>query len=353
MKKLISIFLALTMVAGIAGCTPKTETKTEAPKEDAAAPKEDAEAPKDDAAAGSGDYKIAVVPKMTSIAWFERMEVGVKEYNEKNGTSYYYGGSVEGTDQAAYVESLLAQDYDAICVVPFDTEALEPILQKARDKGILVITHEASSMQNIDFDIEAFDNDAYGEHFMEAMAKATGEKGDYIQLVGALTSATHMQWTSAAEKLQLEKYPNMKKYGIYETADDQDQAYNKVKEALTANPNIAAIQGSAMGDVAGAARAVEELGLAGKVKIIGTSLVSVSGKYVENGTIDTIGFWDPALAGQAMIEVAKAALDKKATDGLSLPVTGYETLTLDGKVFNASAWIDVTKENVADEAYNF
>ena len=25
-----------------------------------------------------GDYTIAVVPKLTSIAWFQRMEVGVK-----------------------------------------------------------------------------------------------------------------------------------------------------------------------------------------------------------------------------------------------------------------------------------
>lgn len=356
MKKFISIFLALAMIAGFAGCTAKPdeskpETQTQAPKE-GETPTE-AQAPKEGEESQTGDYKIAIVPKMTSIAWFERMEEGVKQYNEQNGTNYYYGGSVEGADQAAYVESLLAQDYNAICVVPFDTEALEPILQKAREKGIVVITHEASSMQNVDYDIEAFDNDAYGEHFMEEIAKVTGGKGDYIQLVGALTSATHVQWTTAAEKLQQEKYPDMKKYGVYETADDQDQAYNKVKEALTANPNIVAIQGSAMGDVAGAARAVEELGLSGKVKIIGTSLVSVSSKYVENGTIDMIGFWDPALAGQAMIELAKATLDGKVADGLSLPIKGYETLTLEGKVFNAAAWIDVTKENVTDPAYDF
>ena len=329
MKKFVAMLLALLMVLSLAACG----------------------APADEG--GDDGYKIAIVPKMTSIAWFERMEVGIKEYNTAKGTNYFYGGSSDGAGQAAYVEGLLAQDYDAICVVPFDTEALEPILQKAREQGIIVITHEAAGMTNIDYDIEAFDNEDYGRHFMEQIAAAVEGKGEYIQMVGATTSASHMQWVGAAEELQKSKYPDMKQVGLLESADDQDQAYNKVKEALTANPNIVAIQGSAMGDVAGAARAVEELGLSGKVKVIGTSLVSVSGKYVESGTISSIGFWDPALAGQAMIEIAIAALENKAADGLALSVDGYEKLKLVDKVFYASAWIDVDINNVKDPAYGF
>lgn len=330
MKKFVAMLLALMMVLSLAACGG---------------------APADQG--GDDGYKIAIVPKMTSIAWFERMEVGINDYNKANGTSYFYGGSSDGAGQAAYVEGLLAQDYDAICVVPFDTEALEPILQKAREQGIIVITHEAAGMTNIDYDIEAFDNEDYGRHFMEQIAAAVEGKGEYIQMVGATTSASHMQWVGAAEELQKSKYPDMKQVGLLESADDQDQAYNKVKEALTANPNIVAIQGSAMGDVAGAARAVEELGLSGKVKVIGTSLVSVSGKYVESGTISSIGFWDPALAGQAMIEIAIAALENKAADGLALTVPGYEKLKLVDKVFYASAWIDVDINNVKDPAYGF
>lgn len=49
-------------------------------------------------AADGKDYKIAVVPKMTNIAWFQRMEDGVNEYNDENGTDVFYGGSAEGAD---------------------------------------------------------------------------------------------------------------------------------------------------------------------------------------------------------------------------------------------------------------
>ena len=226
---------------------------------------------------------------------------------------------------------------------------------KAREAGIVVISHEASGMTNIDYDIEAFNNEAYGEHFMEHLGEAVGGEGEYIFEVGSLTSESHNQWVDAAKALQEEKFPNMSQYGDkIETADDQSQSYDKVKEVLTANPNIVAIQGSAMPDVAGAALAVEELGLAGKVKIAGTSLVSVAGKYVEDGTIDMISFWDPALAGQAMIELAVKVLDgEEITDGLDLGVEGYTGLSLVDKVLYGQAWIDVTAENVDDPAYDF
>jgi simple sugar transport system substrate-binding protein len=284
------------------------------------------------------------------------MEQGVKEYNQKNGTDIYYGGSTDGSGQAAYVESLLSQNYDAICVVPFDTEALQPILEKAKAAGITVITHEAASYTGtgcMDYDIEAFDNTAYGEHF----AKMIGDKNPkakVLQCVGALTSASHNEWCDGAVAYAKTNYPDMTFVADrIESSDDQDTAYNKVKEALTADPTITAIEGSAMGDIAGAARAVEELGMAGKVELVGTSLVSVSGKYVTDGTIDTISFWDPALAGQAMIELATAVLDGKANDSLSLDVKGYDKLTLKKDVYYANAWIDVNKDNVTDDAYNF
>lgn len=303
------------------------------------------------------DYRIAVVPKLTSISWFQRMEVGVKDFAAETGVDAFYTGPSEGDGalQAQAIEDLIAQGVDAICVVPFSTEALEPVLKKAREAGILVITHEASTMTNIDYDIEAFDNADYGRHFMDILGDMTNGEGEYVVTVGSLTSESHNQWVDAAIELQKEKYPNMSQYGDkIETADNQSTAYNKIKEVLTANPNIKAIQGSAMPDVVGAALAVEELGLQGKIAIAGTSLVSVCSKYIQNGTIEVGSFWDPALAGKAMIKLAIKVLDGETVEsGLDLGIEGYDNLTLDGKVLSGQAWIDITKDNVNDPAIDF
>lgn len=343
-KRLLSLILCAAMTAAmLMGCgsvDDSTEQKTENTKTEE-----------------KGEYTIAVVPKLTALAWYERMEEGVEEYAEETGVDAFFTGPSEadGALQAQCIEDLISQGVDAICVVPFSTESLESVLKKARDQGIVVITHEAPGMTNVDYDIEAFENAEYGEHLMEALGEACEGTGKYIQTVGALTSASHMEWVEAAENYQKENFPDMSKYGdLVETSDDQDTAYNKVKEVLTANPEIVGIQGSAMPDISGAALAVEEMGLSGKVKLAGTALVSNAGEYVRNGTIDMISFWDPALAGKAMIEAAVKVLNGETLeDGVDLGVEGYHSMKLEGNVLTGDAWIDVTDENVDDPEYDF
>jgi simple sugar transport system substrate-binding protein len=312
------------------------------------------------ATTGSGSgHTIAVVPKMTGITWFQRMQAGVEEYAKETGENVTYGGPATGdnSQQVAYVEDLIAKKVDAICIVPFDTKGMEDVLKKARKAGIVVIAHEASDMTNIDYDIEAFTNKNYGEHFMKILGKATGGKGSYLQFVGSLGSKSHNEFVDAAQAYQKENFPDMRVAGgRIETKDDSANAKAKTIEAIKANPDLKAIEGSASTDVVGAAQAVEELGLTGKVAITGTSNVSIAGKYIKNGTINSISFWDPALSAKAMINLANQILDgKKVQNGMDLNVDGYKKMTLTGdKVLVAQdAWIDVTKANVDNPDYNF
>jgi simple sugar transport system substrate-binding protein len=41
------------------------------------------------------------------------------------------------------IEDIITKGVDAVCVVPTEANALGPVLQKARDAGIVVITHES------------------------------------------------------------------------------------------------------------------------------------------------------------------------------------------------------------------
>jgi simple sugar transport system substrate-binding protein len=300
-------------------------------------------------------HTIVTVVKLSGIAWFNRMETGVKEYAKESGNNATQIGpaSADAALQVQLIEDLIAKKVDAITVVPNSPEALEPVLGKALQAGIKVIGHEASSMKNVTYDVEAFDNGAYGEHLMKALAEAMGEEGEYAVFVGHLTAKTHNEWVDAAIAYQKEHYPKMKlATDKIESNEQQQTAYAKTKELLRTYPNLKGIQGSAGEDVAGAALAVEEAGLEGKVKIVGTSLVSVSGPYLESGTINMISFWDPAKAGIAMNKLAALAIDGKAvTDGMDLGVEGYNKVQLKDKVVYGQAWVDVTKENMGN--YDF
>lgn len=352
MKKYLAMLLVLVMALSFVACTPAAETPA---AEEPAAEAPAAEEPAAEEPAADEVYTIATVVKLTGVAWFDRMEVGVNQFAADTGMDAFQTGhsTADPAEQVRVIEDLIAQGVDAICVVPNSTESLETVLKKAMDAGIVVIAHEASNIQNADFDIEAFDNTAYGEHFMENLAPMMGEQGQYTTFVGALTATSHNEWVDGSVSVQEANYPNMELVSNKnETTENSDNAYAKTKELLLAYPDLVGFQGSAMTDVVGVGQAIEEASKQDSTVVIGTSLVSVAGKYLETGAIDMISFWDPALAGYAMNELALMILKGETpADGVSLNAEGYQNLKLVGKVFYGSAWIDVTKDNMGD--YDF
>lgn len=296
--------------------------------------------------------KIATVVKIAGIQWFNRMEEGVKEFAADTGNDAFQVGPAQADpqQQAALIEDMIAKGVNALAVVPMSPEALEPVLKRAMDAGIVVITHEAASQQNTAYDLEAFVNEDFGANLMEQMAKCMGGEGEYAVFVGSLTSQTHNQWVDGAIAYQKANYPNMTLVGDKnETFDDQQKAYEKAQEVLRAYPNIKGLQGSASTDVAGIGLAIEERGLADKTCVFGTSLPSIAGQYLETGAVDGIGFWDPSVAGYAMNKLAVMVMNgETVTDGMDLGLPGYEKVKLDGKVIYGQAWVNVNKDNMAD-----
>jgi simple sugar transport system substrate-binding protein len=281
---------------------------------------------------GNGDSTptAVTVVKVKGIAWFDRMDVGVTEWGEENGwDTRTEGGDDNSTEkQVQIIQDLIAQKPTAITVVPNSPEALSAVLEQARDQGIIVVSHEATGIENVDADIEAFDNAAYGEEIMQNIGECTGGTGKYVQFVGGLTAKTHMEWVEAAYEYQQENFPDMERVETpIESTDNETAAYEKAKEVLAKYPDIAAFQGSAGNDVPGIARAIEEAGLEDKVCVMGTSIPSAAMKYLETGSIDKIFFWDPALAGEAQLQIAKILNEGGTiTTGTDLGIEGYNSL---------------------------
>lgn len=303
-------------------------------------------------------YTIATVVKVDGIAWFNRMREGVKKLGDETGHECFLLGppKADAALQVQIIEDLIAQGVDAICVVPFSVEAVEPVLKKARNMGIIIVCHEASNQINANVIIEAFDNHAYGAHLMDHLAHFMNEKGEYAVFVGSLTSKSHNEWIDGAIACQQKKYPNMKLVtDRIEEYDDQNVAYEKTKELIKAYPNLKGIQGSASTTAAGAGLAIEEKGLQDKIMVVGSGLVSMCKQYLETGSVKLISFWDPTDAGYVMNKIALMLLEgEKLSDGMNLGVKGYHQIRQDSdksNLFYGFAWMDVTKENMMD--YDF
>ena len=304
------------------------------------------------AAAPADEATYTTVVKIAGINWFDRMEEGVKKFGEDSGINASLVGPAEAdaAQQIPIIEDLIAQGVDALCVIPMDPVQLDPVLKKAMDAGIAVITHEASNQESMDWDIEAFDNTAFGAGLMDLLAEEMGEEGEYAVFVGSLGSKTHNEWADGGIAQQMEAYPNMTMVGDKsETFDDAQTAYEKAKEILKAYPDIKGFQGSASTDVAGIGQAIEEAGLQDEVAVVGTSLPSIAGDLLTTGANDAIGFWDPAVAGEACNKLAQMHIaGEEIGEGTDLGIPGYENLIAIDNVLYGDARVYVDAETAAD-----
>jgi len=303
------------------------------------------------ASVAAADMTMVTVVKASTIPWFQRMEQGVASFAERTGIDARQEGAddVSPEKQVAIIQDLVAQKPTAITVVPNSPEAVETVLEQAREQGIIVVSHEATGIKNVDVDIEAFDNASYGADIMKNLGECTGGKGKYVQFVGGLTAKTHMEWVEAAYVYQQDNFADMERVETpIESTDDQETAYQRAKEILAKYPDIAGFQGSAGNDVPGIARAVQEAGLEDQVCVMGTSIPSVANQYLADGSIDKIFFWDPALAGEAQLQIAKILAEGGTIEaGTDLGIEGYNDLQpMDGydNVFVGAAQVAADAE---------
>lgn len=303
----------------------------------------------------AGDLRFVNVVKLTGVGWFDRMDEGIVAFASDSGIDATQTGADDASPekQVRLVEDLIAQGVDAITVVPNSPESLEGVFQKARDAGIVVVTHEAASQKNTDADIEAFDNTAYGETIMDNLAECMGNEGEYAAFVGQVTAESHMQWVAGALAKAAADYPDVVRVeDPLESKEDADIAYEQTKELMKKYPNLKGIQGSSAVDVAGIGRAMEELGLEDSVCVMGTSIPSIAGKFLDSGAVDKIFFWDPALAGQAMLKIAEKLVNgEELSSGMDLGLDGYDSVQQSPDVpttWYGSAWVIVDKDNAAD-----
>ena len=307
-------------------------------------------------AAMADGWEIVVVPKDASNPWFVRMNTGVEEYAAAHpeDTIYQKGTpEIDPTQQYQLVMDLVAQGVDAICVVPVDLESIEPALQAAREAGIVVIAHEGAALENVDYDIEAFNNEMYGAFIMDNLAKAMGEEGLYTTMVADLTNGSHNEWADGGVAHAKEAYPNMtllEEEPRVESHDNGDTAYNVAKELFKKYPDLKGIMGTSSFDAPGVARAIEELGLTGKVFTAGTGMPADNAELLKSGAVQYLTLWDPALAGQAMIAMAQKILAGETIEApVDLGIEGYTALQFkEGSetVLEGEGWIVINAENV-------
>ncbi|MDQ0060314.1 autoinducer 2 ABC transporter substrate-binding protein [Paenibacillus harenae] len=285
---------------------------------------------------------IAMVAKSAS-PYFSYAEEGAREAARQAGIEVTFESPrMPGAEQQIeVVEQLIRKDVDVIAISAIDPEKLIPMLVKARNQGIRVITWDSDTMlKGREFFVNQVETEVLGRHLMDNMAQAMGEKGKFVVLGESRTDAYASELLKWIQTQCDENYPHMM----------LDEHAGDIKGLLGNRADIGGILELHSIDHATAAEAVKEAGQSGKVKVTGLYAPSMIRNYLHDGLVQKATLWSPKKLGYVTVMLANDLLSGRyPTDGQDVPGAG--SIRMLGNTVIMDEPIDFTRENV--DQYDF
>ena len=166
-----------------------------------------------------GPYRIALAAQGTSNSWSALFDEHANWYAEQLGSSVieellYADAQASADKQVPQVEDLLAQEPDALILVPMGAAALAAPVERAMAQGVPVILC-ASAVETDNFVTEVGTNlYSSGAGLAEYLAKRLNGKGKVLMMTG-IPGVSTSDIMEAGGKATFEKYPGI------ELIDDQ------------------------------------------------------------------------------------------------------------------------------------
>jgi simple sugar transport system substrate-binding protein len=306
------------------------------------------------AATAADGGKVGIVVKIGGIPWFNAMDAGIKERGKKIGVDAFMIGptSADPALQVRAIEDLIAQGVKVIGVVPNDAKVLEPVLSKAKEKGIIVITHESPSQKGADWDFELASSTGFGEAHAKLLAEKMGGKGEYAVFVGSLTVPLHNAWADAANEYIKKNYPDMRLVGErYGVAEDVDKSRSTALDLISAHPDLKGFLAFGSQGPIGAGRAVEERRKIGEIFVLGPFSPGQGQKLIKSDAISGGFMWNPKQAGEVFVTLADMLMKgEKLKDGDNIEGLGVIHPDVENHNIIVDQLVPINKETVGDLA---
>jgi ribose transport system substrate-binding protein len=186
--------------------------------------------------------------------------------------------------QARQLDELIARRPAGILLFPGDVAALAQGIDRAVEAGIpvaMIIGDVPQSKRSVHLGISNFEAGKVGG---EMLATAIGGKGKV--LLGTFPAPPVLERVEGYKALFKEKYPDIDVADTVNDKADPSYAPTAYAQALQAHPDVVGIGGTDGDSGKGAAIAVTEAGLKGKVKIVAMDRNDDMLSYIEDGTIE-------------------------------------------------------------------
>ncbi|UOQ86995.1 autoinducer 2 ABC transporter substrate-binding protein [Gracilibacillus salinarum] len=294
-------------------------------------------------------------PKSIGPAYFTAAEQGAEQAAEDLGVQVIFNAPTEtsSSDQINMIQDMMVREVDGIGISPNDGEAVVPVISDAIEQDIPVVTwdSDAPNSERAFYVTPSTDSDL-GEAFAEEIAQQMEGEGQVAFMVAGLGSTNQIDRVDAAEAYLEENYPEIEIVTVVASDDDQQKSYDNAQNLLNTYPDLAGIVGFAGGEPPAAAQAVTqaiESGRmeAGDIAITGFAVPSLVKGYIEDGIIEKIITWDPAVLGYTSVYVLNEMANGNSIPEGELTIENIGSVYVEGQnIFSGT--IDLTIDNVND-----
>lgn len=262
-------------------------------------------------------YKLIFIPKTIDSRndfWTSLIDGAELAAEEFDVEIEVVGGSTEEDvdGQIRKIKESIEKEPDAILVAPCDYSKTSDVLQQVVDNGIPLILLDSVIDRDIAVSVVSTDNHLAGKELGEFTRKLLDEDS-VIGIVG------HVKGTSTA----IEREEGIKE-GLSEDVEkiadivycdsSYEKAYSLTTDMLNYYPDINIIVGTNEYATVGATRAVKDMGLAGKVKMVGFDNSVEEIQLLEEDVIQGIIIQKPFNIGYLGVDQAVKAITGKDTE---------------------------------------
>ncbi len=257
---------------------------------------------------------IAVIPKSTCNTFWVTVKAGAYEAGKDFGVKVIWKGPAEETDiagQIAIIEDFINKRVDALVMAACDAKSLVPVVKKATDVGIPVITIDSGVDSDLPLSFVATDNILGGRKAGQILARLIGEKGK-VGLIPIVPGAASSMEREKGFRDEISKYPNISLVSVLYGYADAARGMAATEDMLTAHPDLSGIFCCASPGATGCAQALESLGLGGKVKLVAFDSDPAEIASLKKGTIQALIVQNPYKMGYLGVKIAVEAIQKKS-----------------------------------------
>jgi len=279
--------------------------------------------------------RIALVVKTLGNGFFDAAAKGAEEAAAEIGDiEIIYTGPTSATaeGQIEIINALIAQQVDAIAISANDPDALVPVLRKAMDRGITVISWDSGvAPEGRQMHLNPSDTALIGETIIKLAADYLPDGGDVAILSASSTAANQNAWIAAAKEALPTMFPNINLVATVYGDDDSVKSTDEAKGLIASYPNLKAIIAPTTVGVVAAAQVVTDEGLIGQINVTGLALPSEFKQFIDNGASQAVALWNPIDLGYSAVYIANALATDAATaePGATISIGHVGEITLD------------------------